>query len=341
MKKMFLAILVLLQMMALADLGRPKVACSENPKIIRFSHGFPEKHFMSEQIHDWAKRVEERSQKALKVEIYPMGQLYRDNEVCRAVQMGAIEAGQAYTYTIESALNPAMKLFDIPFLFYTSNDLVKVAKSDIRKQITQATEKKGVKLLAWMPWPMEGVGLILKKPARVPADIKGLVLRSPSSIYTLTLGKWGAAGSYLPGAEVYMALQQGTIQGATVFLVTVHERKLYEAAPYFTYVPLAGMFTIPIINKSFYEKLPADLQKSIWEASKEMEEKSLDAALRAQERVVTFANETGKIKLYFPTKAEMNVWTESKEAVWKEAPKGDKELADLITRSRSLLMEGK
>jgi TRAP-type C4-dicarboxylate transport system substrate-binding protein len=136
-----------------------------------------------------------------------------------------------------------------------------------------------------------------------------------------------------------MALQQGTLQGAGIWMVTVLERKIYEVAPYFTYVPVAGMFTMPMMNKAFFEKLAPEMQKVIMDASKEMEEKSLDAAIRAQERVIEFSKSTGKIQIYYPNKEEMALWGEHKEAIWKEALKGDKELEGLVANIRSVISQ--
>ena len=77
----------------------------------------------------------------------------------------------------------------------------------------------------------------------------------------------------------------------------------------------------------------------IMDTSREMEEKSLEATNRAHERAVEFAKTSGKIHLYYPTKSEMDLWGASKEAIWKEALKGDKELEDLVAQMRSVIAQ--
>ncbi len=338
MKKKWFAGIVVFLIMALL-FGVPLVSHSQTPQVIRFSHGFPVSHFMVDQVAAWAKAVEQRSKGALKIELYPMAQLYRDNELCRAVQMGAIEGGLTFDYTIETALSPTIKVVTLPFVFRNTNDFVKVAQSDVRTKLSEVPEKKGVKMLAWMTWPGAGMGLALKKPARVPADVKGLVMRSPSPTYTALFKKWGVGGSYIPGTETYMALQQGTIQGSGLWMITVLERKLYEVAPHFTLLPVAGMYSVPILGKAFFEKLSPELQKIIMEESRAMEAKSGEAAERAQSRVLEFARSTGKIVPYTPTKAEMDLWGKHKEEVWKEVLKGDKEMLGLVARIREIIGE--
>jgi len=93
------------------------------------------------------------------------------------------------------------------------------------------------------------------------------------------------------------------------------------------------------MNKTFFDKLSPEMQKVIMDTSREMEEKSLEATNRAHERAVEFAKTSGKIHLYYPTKSEMDLWSASKEAIWKEALKGDKESEDLAAKIISVIAQ--
>ena len=52
---------------------------------IRFSSGAPENHFLTRRYIDWAKLIEKNSKGDVKVQVYHSAQLYRDNEVIKAV----------------------------------------------------------------------------------------------------------------------------------------------------------------------------------------------------------------------------------------------------------------
>ena len=93
-------------------------------------------------------------------------------------------------------------------------------------------ERKGVKLLSLVVMPSPEDHIILSaKPVKVPADMKGLVIRGASPEHALAIKKWGAGPSFLTGAEVYLGLQRDTINGAINSLLTYMDRKLYEVSP--------------------------------------------------------------------------------------------------------------
>ena len=81
------------------------------PVTIRFSSGAPENHFLTKQYIEWAKLIEKNSKGDMKVQVYHSAQLFRDNEVIKAVQTGALESGCAFTMYVENQLVPAMKVY--------------------------------------------------------------------------------------------------------------------------------------------------------------------------------------------------------------------------------------
>jgi hypothetical protein len=51
------------------------------------------------------------------------------------------------------------------------------------------------------------------------------------------------------------------------------------------------------------------------------------------------AKPSGRINLYYPTRSKMGLWSASKEAIWKEALKGDKESEDLVAKIKSVIAQ--
>ena len=106
-------------------------------------------------------------------------------------------------------------------------------QSEVGAAWKQTAERKGVKLLALvvMPAPEDHI-ILTTKPVKVPADIKGMVIRGASPEHALAIKKWGAGPSFLTGAEVYLGSPANTINGAINSLATYMDRKLYEVAPH-------------------------------------------------------------------------------------------------------------
>ena len=306
------------------------------PLTIRFSSGAPENHFLTQQYIEWAKLIEKNSKGDIKVQVYHSAQLYRDNEVLKAVQTGALESGCGFTMYIENQLVPALKVFMMPYLFQTLDETWKVYKSEVGTAWKRTAEGKGVKLLAMvvMPAPEDEI-IITTKPIKVPADLKGQIIRGASPEHALAIKKWGAGPSFLTGAEVYLGLQRNTINGALNSLATYMDRKLYEAAPYILMTPITVVHTFIVMNKGFFEKLTPDQQKIILEASATIENNTVQFGKNTLKGDMEEAKK--KATVYIPTAAEANLWKEGMVPLWEEIAKGKPEVADALKNVRTML----
>ena len=306
------------------------------PVTIRFSSGAPETHFLTRQYIEWAKLVENNSKGDLKVQVYHSAQLFRDNEVTKAVQTGALESGCAFTLYLENQLVPAIKVFQCPFLFQALDDTMKVYRSEVGTAWKATAERKGVKILGMvvMPAPEDHI-ILTAKPVKVPADIKGMVIRGATPEHALAIKKWGAGPSFLTGAEVYLGLQRGTINGAINSLLTYMERKLYEVSPNVTFIPLSAVHTFIVINKNFFDRLTPEQQKVVLDASTTIENNTVPFALKTFKEDLEEAKK--KAKLYYPTPAELSLWKEGMTSIWDDMAKGNEEVAAALKKVRAIL----
>jgi len=306
------------------------------PVTIRFSSGAPENHFLTQQYIEWAKLIEKNSKGDIKVQIYHSAQLFKDNEVTKAVQTGAVEAGCAFTMYVENQLVPAMKIYMMPYLFQNLDETWKVYKSEIGADWKQTAERKGIKLLAMvvMPAPEDQI-ILTTKPIKVPADIKGMVIRGASPEHATAIKKWGAGPSFLTGAEVYLGLQKGTINGALNSLASYMDRKLYEAAPYVLMTPITVVHTFIIMNKGFFDKLTPEQQKVILDADATIENNTVQFGKNTLKADMEEAKK--KAKVYVPTTAEAAQWKEGMSPLWDDIAKGNQEVTDSLKKVKAML----
>jgi C4-dicarboxylate-binding protein DctP len=306
------------------------------PVTIRFSSGAPENHFLTKQYIEWASLIEKNSKGEIKVQVYHSAQLFRDNEVIKAVQTEALESGCGFTMYIENQLVPAMKVYMMPFLFESLDETWKVYRSELGDSWKKTAEKKGVKLLAMVVMPSPDDQIVLTtKPVKVPADLSGQVIRGASPEHALAIKKWGAGPSFLTGAEVYLGLQRNTINGAINSIATYTDRKLYEVAPYVVQLPVSAVHTFIIMNKSVFDGLTPEQQKIILEASAVIENNTLQIGKTTLKDSVEEAQK--KAKVYTPTSAEMALWKEGMPALWDEIAKDKPEVAEALKTVKGML----
>ena len=291
---------------------------------IRFSYALPEKHYISYQFQDWADLAMKKSNGSLEVKMYPAAQLYKDPDLYGAIMSGGIEAGHLYIF-YDANYVPEANAWITWYLFDSTKEAYDVGlKSSLRTKVDTEMEKKGIKQLGWIVWNNESNCIITSKPVKVPADLKGMTMRAAGPEDAAWYQKWGATPSFISGADLYMGLQRGVIDGTIGGVPTSVERKLYEVAPYTILAPFyCPQASILGINKSFFDKLAPEQQKALVDAAKEVEGKAYDAAMKNLSEIMKRGQDLG-LKYYTPTPEELKLWTagkdEIRQQVYKDKP---------------------
>jgi len=297
----------------------------------------PVHDFMTKQCIEWGKLVEQYSGGELKVQIFDSAQLYKDPELPKALQTGAVDAGITGSLFLGPALISAMRVFQMPFLFQTVDEMAKVYRSKVGDAWKTEAEKKGVKLMGLVVHPSPEDQLIATiKPVKVPADLKGMTIRVGGPDDAVVFKKWGAAPSFIPGMDVYPALQRGTLQGALGSVTNQVELKRYEVAPYAVFMPMAGAQAYYGMNKGFFDKLTPKQQKAIVDASEAMERRT---KFMTMEALAVAMEQLKKVMkgLYTTTPQEMAQWREGITELWPQLVGDNKELADALKATRAIL----
>ena len=244
------------------------------------SNQFPPSHHISKAIHVFADKVVELSGGKLKVNVADSGSLYNDSQILEAVQDGLVEVGLVGTYKW-GGMVPAADVFDLPFLFVDLSSPEKFLNAGAADILDAEFNKKGVKNLFWVDY-----GFIQmwnnERPLHSPKDFEGLTMRSYSAGDSITLKALGAAPTQISSAEMYMAIQNGTVKGATTGMPAAVSRKIYEVSKYLTIANYStAQFSVQA-NLDWWNGLDADSQKAILEAGK-VAEKWLRGAVAESE----------------------------------------------------------
>ena len=310
---------------------------SAAPVTMRFSCAMPAHHFLTKQAIEWAKLVEQNSGGELKIQMFDSAQLYKDPDLPKAIMTGAVDGGLLGSPFMGTGLIPALRVFQMPFLFHTIDEMTKVYNSKVGAGWKETAEKKGVKIMGLVVHPSPEDQLITTiKPVKVPADLKGMSIRVVGPDDAAVIKKWGGSPSPIPGMDVYPALQRGTLQGAIGSVITQIELKRYEVSPYAIFLPIAGAQAYYGVNKEFFDKLNPKQQKALLDASAAMEKKSKELTMK--ELATSMAELKTKMKgLYTPNAQEMAQWKEGTEEMWPQLVGNNKELIDALKETRAIL----
>ena len=217
-------------------------------------------------LTNFAKRVKEMSSGRIEVELFSAGALVPSKEILKAVSRKIIEMGSCAA-SYNSGLMPVVYTTLVPMGPRSAEDCATMWLKGWGDILKKAYAKHGAKLLTVQI--VSDIPLYSTKPVKTVEDFKGMKIRTHGST-ALFLEQLGAGTTYIPGSEVYMALQTGTVDAATWGgFSTTFPKKWYEVAKYIIMPPLVPMFQQDdlTINASLFKSLPPDLQEILQTAA--------------------------------------------------------------------------
>ena len=242
---------------------------SEAATELKLSNQLPPSHHISKGLVVFAEKVKEYSKGAVEVKIFDSAQLFKDTEIVEALQEGNVDSGLVPTNKW-SGMIPAADVFEMPFIFQDLNSIQKFIDAGAGDLLDAEFQKKGVKTLFWVDYGYIQI-FNNKLPLATPADFKGLKMRSFSSGDAETLQALGAAPTVMSSSEMYMALQRGTVDGATTGMPAAVSRKIMEVQKFMTEANYStAQFTVQA-NLAVWKKLPKDQQEAVAKAGKDAE----------------------------------------------------------------------
>ena len=239
---------------------------------IKLAHGMPP--IDDENIHRavsvFKNIVEQKTAGKVKVEIYPSNQLGREREQFEGVKLGTIEMCMIADGPIAGFL-PEIMTIGIPYLY--SNEAVawRSLDSSFGKSLFEEMRKKtGVRAL--------GIGengfrnfTNRTRPIRTPDDLKGLKIRTMENPAHMAMVRaMGASPTPIAWGEVYMALQQGVVDGQENPVSVIQVAKFNEVQKYLTLDGHVYSILPILINDKFFSSLSPDVQKIIVDTAKIM-----------------------------------------------------------------------
>ncbi len=274
--KRILVVLLLVASAALVFAGGGNEGSSEKElKSYTFKLGFNtvEDSVRGEMAKEFKRIVEAESNGRLTVEIYPAEELGTEQEQIESVKFGALDFSLPGGGAMAN-VNPIFGAITLPFFTKDSADFHSMADGELAEYWKEVAENEGYKLLEICDL---GFAQITnnKRPIESASDMAGLKMRSPNeSVLITSMQNLGAAVTTLPFTEVYLALQQGVVDGQFNPLDAIYNTKFYEVQDY---LAIANIFCYNInfvTSTMLWDKLDPEAQEIIAKAASAAKEVS-------------------------------------------------------------------
>ncbi|HYQ60435.1 MAG TPA: TRAP transporter substrate-binding protein [Desulfatiglandales bacterium] len=218
----------------------------------------------------FAERVKEKTKGRVEVQVFHSGQLGNQKDMYLGMQTGSVEMAKI-PFSVATEWIPECKVFDLPYLFNSRAELLKVYESPYGKKFfNEKFLKQGLVGLTWVD---DGVrSIYTHKPVRKPEDMKGLKIRTMSSdIMLQTIKEMGGIPNNLSWGELYLALQQKVLDGAENCPVLYYTSKHWEVCKVFSLTEQFWVVLPMFASKKWWDTLPQDTQTQIREAALDAE----------------------------------------------------------------------
>ncbi len=307
-------------------------AHAQTPIVIKFSHVVAIDTPKGQGAQRFKELAEKATNNRVKVEIYPNSQLYKDKEELEALQLGAVQMLSPSLSKFGPLGAKEFEVFDLPYIFPNNAALTRVTEGPIGKELLKKLEPKGITGLAY--WDNGFKSMAANKPLKMPADFKGLKIRIQSSkVLDAQIRSLGGNPQVLPFSEVYQALQTGVVDGVENTPSNIYTQKMHEVQKHLTVSDHGYIGYAVIVNKRFWDGLPADIRTSLEGAMKEATKYANSLAQRDNDEALEAIRKTGKTAVYKLTEAERAEWRKAMLPVQKQMEgRIGKELVDAVNK---------
>jgi len=231
---------------------------------LRWAHVYETNEAYHTQALWAAQQIQQRTNNRWAIEVFPASALGNEPTINQGLALGTVDmiyTGVAFagaTYKPISITNAPYALRDFDhFMAYRGSDLLQDMMAGYNRQ-------SGQHALALTYYGERHV--TANRSVMKPEDMRGMKLRVPQApLFLMFTRSVGANATPIAFAEVYLALQQGTVDGQENPLPTIQAKKFYEVQ---SHISLTGHITeslVTVLSGNTWRRLN-DADKAVFQA---------------------------------------------------------------------------
>ena len=240
-----------------------------------------------------ADEIKKRTNGRYQIEVFPASQLGKETDINQALSLGTVDiiyTGMAFA----GRLYPPMSIASGPFIFRDFNHWQAFRNGPVFREVAKGYEdKSGHKIVGYTYYGQRH--LTANKMVTKPEDMKGMKLRVPDApLFVMFPRAVGANPTPIAFAEVYLALQNGTVDAQENPLPTIDAKKFYEVQKY---IILTGHITeslVTIVAGGTWAKLSEADRKIFSEVLWEASSRATSEIVAAENKLVADFEKRGK-----------------------------------------------
>ena len=275
-------------------------ACGSDRHVFKYGNAQNKSDPRSVSMEFFKEELEKRTEGRIEVENYFGGILGTEREMADAVATGALQGTRGGMFEDASI---RFNIVLLPFLVDNWQQAICLVHSPWMTGVALEAMDKGLHI------PAVGISQGFRahgsneRPIRTLEDFAGLKIRVPDAqeVFHRMEDALGANPQGIAQSETYSALRTGVIEGTTAPPSDLWDRRQYEVLQWITIDSHATGPDPLMVNLSWYESLPMDLQKTFDEVAREALELSDDLYSNSEEEIIARLDQ--EVEIIHPNEA--------------------------------------
>ncbi len=250
----------------------------------------------SEPFHTesvWAaQEVARRTDNRYQIDVYPASQLGKETDINQGLTLGSVDMIISGSSFAARSFQPIGVTY-YPYTFRDADHLLAYTQSDVFRELAKGYEDKtGHHIVAVTYYGTRHTSS--NRPITSCADMKGLKMRVPDVPAYLAMPRaCGANTAPIAFAEVYLALQNGTVEAQENPLTTIEAKKFYEVQKHIVLTGHIVDHLNTIISKTLWKQLPEEDRKIFAEVAQEAAARATKQIQQREAELVQFFKDKG------------------------------------------------
>ena len=269
----------------------------------------------------FAELVGQKTEGRVTINVAGAETLGSDSAMLTSLRTGALDF-TANSQGATSAIVPELAALGLPFLFADTAAAMRVLAGPVGEDLNKRFEAVGVVPLDW--WD-NGIRHLTnsKRKVATPDDLKGMKIRTPADPMTIDIfHALGASTEQIAFGELYVALQQGVVDGQENPLANIESSKLFEVNRFISLTAHKWESTPFLMSKIAEARLGADLE-AVRAAAEEAGDLQRKLSLEKSAQVLEAFKKNSAVEV---TEVDREAFVKATATVaenWKQKPFGD------------------
>ena len=278
--------------MALAGAAALALPAQAQTKL-KFAHVYEVNEPYHTQALWAAEEIKKRTNGKFEVQVFPASQLGNEPQINEGLGLGTVDMIYTGTAFAGNTYKP-LAISNAPFIFRDFNHWVAYKNSPLFRELSKGYEDITKHKIVAMTYYGERM-VTANKEIKKPDDMKGMKLRVPQApLYIMFARSVGANATPIAFAEVYLALQQKTVDGQENPLPTIMAKKFHEVQSHIMLTSHISDTLVTIVGNHLWNRLNDAEKKVFADVWAEAAQKASDDIRKAELALVEEFRKLGK-----------------------------------------------